>query len=777
MPVKAIGQKKPRVLPMRVFISYHTADLDAAIALKNAIEQAIPGIEIFLDVSSLRFGYNWQPALYEAIEKSDAFVTLVGNRLGNWQTAEYYAAHDKKVNKPGNFILLPIVIADRSRGPAPNLPGLSQLHWIECAEPTAPDVLPNIIRTLSGEPTSERPKPWVLVNPYRGLMALEEQDADFFFGREHETEQTVEAIVRYPNRVISLIGNSGVGKSSLVQAGVISALKRQRHPTGSPWPEKLRHSREWAYFSFRPEDDPVKALVTAFVNLWFPSSTDVGKYKQINEWAEHLMRDGSLLELFDASHQRFVEQNLVAPKKAFVYVDQGEELYNRGSDTKTLRVSHLIAEAAKSDDFVFMLSQRSDYYGDFQGNRELFDIATIVDVAPMKPDELISVLREPASRLQVTFYPPELPEQLVDASRGQLGALALLADLMIDAWSKMQKLGKEGVIRAFDEAPLIDVEKPLASRADRFLVEHAEDRPTIERLFVLRLVKIYEQGTPFRRRVYEKDCTPAEWKVLNALSAPEWRLVVTGVENSEAFAEVAHDILLAKWPALGSWITRERQFLLWRTDTDREFNRWLQVWLKPGSIPGDAAARPWQFNLRVFEKQDIGNGDKELLKGERLQAAIDTLARRAEDIDPQLKMFIKRSDRVARAEEESNLGLIGTRVFISFSRVDLQAADTLKAALEARGFRVVIDRQDIVAGEDWETRLSSLIAKADTLVFLISPDSLKSAICSWELEEASRSKTRIVPLIIRPVEDLDLPVVIRNIPAVFQMTPLEPAND
>jgi Novel STAND NTPase 1 len=141
---------------------------------------------------------------------------------------------------------------------------------------------------------------------------------------------------------------------------------------------------------------------------------------------------------------------------------------------------------------------------------------------------------------------------------------------MIDVWEKMQRRGKEGVIRALEDAQLIDVEKALSSRADRFVSERPDDLPTIQRLFVLRLIKIYEQGTPFRRRVYEKDCSKAEWAMLDELSAPEWRLVVTGSENNEAFAEVAHDILLAKWQALSDWITRERQFLLWRTDT--EFN-------------------------------------------------------------------------------------------------------------------------------------------------------------------------------------------------------------
>jgi Novel STAND NTPase 1/TIR domain len=303
---------------VRIFLSYHTPDRDVAIALRQNIKSAIPDSEVFLDQSNLRFGYNWQPALYEAIADSDAFLTIIGDRLGNWQTAEYYAAHDKKVNNPNSFVLLPIIVADRTRGPVPNLPGLSQLHWIENTEPTAPDVMATILRALRGSPISDPPRPWMLINPYRGLMALEEQDSDFFFGREAETQSTIESIVEHPNKVISLIGNSGVGKSSLVQAGVIAGLKRQKFSSGKAWPEKLKDSREWAFLAFRPADAPVKALVTTFVNQWFPDATDPTRFKRITEWTDRLTSEGSLAELLDATRKRYAEQGLVPPKRAFV---------------------------------------------------------------------------------------------------------------------------------------------------------------------------------------------------------------------------------------------------------------------------------------------------------------------------------------------------------------------------------------------------------------------------------------------------------------------------
>ena len=131
----------------RVFLSYHTPDRAIALALKGAIEAALPGADVFVDQTNLRDGHLWQPALSEAIAKAEAFLILVSNSVGDWQKLEYYEARDRKA-KDDAFVLLPVIIADRAKGPAANLPGLAQLHWIESTEPTAPDPLAKIVATL-----------------------------------------------------------------------------------------------------------------------------------------------------------------------------------------------------------------------------------------------------------------------------------------------------------------------------------------------------------------------------------------------------------------------------------------------------------------------------------------------------------------------------------------------------------------------------------------------------------------------------------------------------
>ena len=83
------------------------------------------------------------------------------------------------------------------------------------------------------------------------------------------------------------------------------------------------------------------------------------------------------------------------------------------------------------------------------------------------------------------------------------------------------------------------------------------------------------------------------------------------------------------------------------------------------------------------------------------------------------------------------------RVFISYSRDDLEFADQLDAALNACGFECVIDRHGISGGEDWKRRLGNLISEADTVVFVLSPSSARSEICTWEVEEAAQLNKRI----------------------------------
>jgi formylglycine-generating enzyme required for sulfatase activity len=108
-----------------------------------------------------------------------------------------------------------------------------------------------------------------------------------------------------------------------------------------------------------------------------------------------------------------------------------------------------------------------------------------------------------------------------------------------------------------------------------------------------------------------------------------------------------------------------------------------------------------------------------------------------------------------------------TRVFISYSRKDMAFADKLEAALKARGFEVLIDRQEIYAFEDWWKRIEALIGGADTIVFVLSPDSVKSHVALKEVAHAASLNKRFAPIVCRRVEDSAVPEALRQLNFIF----------
>jgi DNA-binding winged helix-turn-helix (wHTH) protein len=81
--------------------------------------------------------------------------------------------------------------------------------------------------------------------PYSGLLAFTEADAEHFFGREAEVEALWEKIRR--QKLLAVIGPSGVGKTSFLRAGVIPSRPRS-------YEEVLATLRSWT--NLRAVKDP-----------------------------------------------------------------------------------------------------------------------------------------------------------------------------------------------------------------------------------------------------------------------------------------------------------------------------------------------------------------------------------------------------------------------------------------------------------------------------------------------------------------------------------------
>ena len=120
-------------------------------------------------------------------------------------------------------------------------------------------------------------------------------------------------------------------------------------------------------------------------------------------------------------------------------------------------------------------------------------------------------------------------------------------------------------------------------------------------------------------------------------------------------------------------------------------------------------------------------------------------------------------------QKESNEELVSNlankpRVFISYARADASDfAEYLAAALKFAGFDAYLDRYNIAKAEDWEARLGDLIAKSDTIIFIITPQSVNSSRCDWEIKRTVAMSKRLVPVQWISVPEADVPVELKRL--------------
>ena len=107
------------------------------------------------------------------------------------------------------------------------------------------------------------------------------------------------------------------------------------------------------------------------------------------------------------------------------------------------------------------------------------------------------------------------------------------------------------------------------------------------------------------------------------------------------------------------------------------------------------------------------------------------------------------------------------KVFISYSRQDLDFVDRLQAALVAQSIEATVDRQDIERGEEWWERIKQLIVEADTIVFVLSPGSVSSDVCDQEVAFAESLNKRFLPIVARDLEGLPVPDALARLSYVF----------
>jgi formylglycine-generating enzyme required for sulfatase activity len=461
------------------------------------------------------------------------------------------------------------------------VPFLRRLHWIITSDPSSEKDVARLLDAASG--SSTRPgELWRYTCPYRGLAAMEEKDSDYFFGREMETVDVLSVLAASANRLPVLLGNSGVGKSSLAQAGVLAALKRQAWPermdAPPEWPHAFQESRRWCFLTLKPGTEPLKALVESFLDTWQLGATDPERVKQQNGWID-LLRDGKAMfrDLLDATERRYKELDRTSPPAFLLYIDQGEELYVRAEERQRRRFSEVIAQGIADPRLYILMSMRTDFLGELQKDEPLFKVHRKIDVPPMRESELRQVVSRPAELLSARFETEGLLDiitrRTAEDSVKDAGALPLLSYTLDDMWTQMVKRG-DGVLRP--PAQSFELGGVLGDRADAFLANHPHSQHELRRVFTLKLATVREGEEPTRRRALRSEFSDEEWRLVSELADHPNRLLVTATpESGETYAEVAHEAIFRRWHKLRDWIAAEREFLAWRTGLEAARRAWL----------------------------------------------------------------------------------------------------------------------------------------------------------------------------------------------------------
>jgi hypothetical protein len=293
-----------------VFVSYSRADAHCAAEIDSVLRQK--GLRTFFDRRNLPPGLPWVRALEEAIGAAKAAIVLLGpTGFGNTQQYERELTFVRQTRDP-TFPVVPVLLPD-ARDPPFNF--LRVVTWVDFSNVAkildAPDQLQRLLTSVQARSEAAR----LDICPYRGLDVFREEDSAFFFGRGSANDpgspigQLVAKVRDYG--FVMVVGRSGSGKSSLVYAGLLPALRRET-------------SRFWNVLTLRPGPEPLRALAAAF-NPRTETEGAATYADKIGTEAEKLRTgDPNLLshmirEELDVGEGR--------PDRLLLYIDQWEELY------------------------------------------------------------------------------------------------------------------------------------------------------------------------------------------------------------------------------------------------------------------------------------------------------------------------------------------------------------------------------------------------------------------------------------------------------------------
>jgi serine/threonine protein kinase len=430
-------------------------------------------------------------------------------------------------------------------------------------------------------------------NPYPGLAAFEEGDADRFFGRTQDTARLLARMRSQP--ITAVVGPSGVGKSSFVRAGVIPALKAS--------------ADSWEVLVLRPGRHPLVSLATLLARL--TTRRSVAHEAIVERLGAEPGYLGALLR------ERANERSA----RILLFVDQFEELYALVPDAHE-RLAFTACLSGVADDAAaplrVLLSIRSDFVDRAAEDRRFVEELTrgLLFLPPLGRDGLREALVQPLEQAGYRFESAEMVGQMLDTLETAAGALPLLQFAASKLWDTRDR--RRRIITRESYGSIGGVTGALAAHADEVIRALSPSAQRLARTLLVRLVT--PEGT---RAVVDADellqlpSEPGEvGRLLDHLSTARLLVVQTRSEIEGPTVELVHESLIAGWPTLRRWLEEGREDaaflaelraaarqwaakgrrsdLLWRGEAMEEARLWR------GRFKGDLAQRESEFLDATF---------------------------------------------------------------------------------------------------------------------------------------------------------------------------------
>jgi WD40 repeat protein/DNA-binding winged helix-turn-helix (wHTH) protein len=437
---------------------------------------------------------------------------------------------------------------------------------------------------------------WSRHSPFRSLQTFEPEDAWLFFGRDAEVHDLLRRLKRSP--VLTMVGNSGSGKSSLLRAGLIPTLRAGRFcnessPVGVNGSIAGSPSGSWRIAVLRPSAAPFDYLAEVLPSQLAPELGIKEQAEFIADYRSKLREGGDALRnAISALVLAATEDTEKAGRmRVVLVVDQFEELFTLTSkpEIRDQYVDCLLA-AACWDSAVpvhLVLALRADFYGcclDHAGLSRCLE-TNLYNVPRMTPEQMRETIEK---RLQLAGgrAEPGLIDSLLEDVGAEPGNLALLEHALGQLWERCGGPGCTFTSRAYNEIGRL--RGALGRHADDVYQSLAtgEQKRLAQKIF-LELVHLGEGAQDTRRRVPKAEllglAEPGEVEALLARLATA-RLIATGREGEESFVEVSHEALIREWPALREWIRQNREELALERRLLQAAEEWSDLNRDPGAL-------------------------------------------------------------------------------------------------------------------------------------------------------------------------------------------------